>query len=336
MDWTRDAASRARNAAMIGHLAQGCNVIRSCGSAALALCYVAAGWWDAYWHLSIQPWDVAAGALIVREAGGQVTDLAGQRWELDTAPVLASNGLLHARSVSTRESQVPFVDATWNDCPVGKAESVVESQCESTMVRGGKMLVDVHVHCSKLRHPKVSRVGGSQYPTPERLIAMMDDNGIDVAVFMCGVSPEWRYTAVIPEEALEICAMYPERLVPFCNLDPRYMGNSADSDFSPLLEAYIELGCKGVGEYIPNLPVDDPLNMNLFAQVQEAGLPLTFHLAPKVGGYYGMADELGLPRLEKVLRAFPKLTFLAHSQVFWAEISADVTERSAGAIPRAR
>lgn len=97
MDWTRDAASRARNATLIGQLAQSCNVIRSCGSAALALCYVAAGWWDAYWHLNIQPWDVAAGALIVREAGGQVTDLAGRRWELDTAPVLASNGRLHER-----------------------------------------------------------------------------------------------------------------------------------------------------------------------------------------------------------------------------------------------
>jgi myo-inositol-1(or 4)-monophosphatase len=97
MDWTRDAVSRARNAALIGRMAESCNVIRSCGSAALALGYVAAGWWDAYWHLSIQPWDVAAGALIVREAGGQVTDLAGERWELDTAPVLASNGLLHPR-----------------------------------------------------------------------------------------------------------------------------------------------------------------------------------------------------------------------------------------------
>jgi len=47
MDWTRDAGSRAYNAARIGRLAQDCNVIRSCGSAALALCYVAAGWWDA-------------------------------------------------------------------------------------------------------------------------------------------------------------------------------------------------------------------------------------------------------------------------------------------------
>jgi len=96
MDWTRDADSRARNAAMIGHLAQKCNVVRSSGSAALALGYIAAGWWDAYWHLGLQPWDAAAGALIVREAGGQVTDLAGRRWELESPSLLASNGRLHA------------------------------------------------------------------------------------------------------------------------------------------------------------------------------------------------------------------------------------------------
>jgi predicted TIM-barrel fold metal-dependent hydrolase len=195
------------------------------------------------------------------------------------------------------------------------------------------MLIDIHVHCSKPRHPRISRPDGSQYPTPERLIAMLDAAGIDVAVVMSTVSPEWRYTPVIPEEVLDICALYPDRLVPFCNLDPRYVGNSVDSDFSRLLKAYVELGCKGVGEYIPNLPVDDPLNMNVFAQVEEAGLPLTVHLAPRVGGYYGMADELGLPRLEKTLRAFPKLTFLAHSQVFWSEISADVTEETRGGYP---
>jgi myo-inositol-1(or 4)-monophosphatase len=97
MDWTRDAESRAHNAALIGHLAQKCNVVRSSGSAALALGYIAAGWWDAYWHLGLQPWDAAAGALIVREAGGQVTDLAGRRWELKSAPLLASNGRLHAQ-----------------------------------------------------------------------------------------------------------------------------------------------------------------------------------------------------------------------------------------------
>jgi myo-inositol-1(or 4)-monophosphatase len=103
MDWTRDAVSRAQNAAMIDHLSQKCNVVRSSGSAALALGHIAAGWWDAYWHLHLQPWDAAAGALILREAGGQVTNLAGQRWELDMASLLACNGRLHARLVKEIE-----------------------------------------------------------------------------------------------------------------------------------------------------------------------------------------------------------------------------------------
>lgn len=97
MDWARSAEDRARTVSLIDHLSKQCSVLRTCGSAALALCYVAAGWWDVYWHVSIHAWDVAAGAVIVREAGGEVTDLAGQRWVLESAPVLASNGLLHAR-----------------------------------------------------------------------------------------------------------------------------------------------------------------------------------------------------------------------------------------------
>ena len=72
-----------------------CGSLRTCGSAALSVCYVAAGWWDAYWHLSLQPWDAAGGALIVCEAGGQVTDLSGARWRPTTGPCLASNGLIH-------------------------------------------------------------------------------------------------------------------------------------------------------------------------------------------------------------------------------------------------
>ena len=130
------------------------------------------------------------------------------------------------------------------------------------------MLIDVHVHCNRLRHPKVAWGDGLPFPTPERLIEMMDEARIDVAVLMCSVSPECCYSPVIPEEALEICALYPERLVPFCNLDPRYVGNSPDSDFGRLLEGYIELGCKGVGEYTPNLPVD-LVYARLLEQVQK-------------------------------------------------------------------
>lgn len=195
------------------------------------------------------------------------------------------------------------------------------------------MLIDIHVHTCKKRHPKVTRFNGTHYPTPERLIEVLDSSGIDKAVVMSAVSPEYRYTVVTPEETLEICAQYPERLIPFCNFDPRFLRNDTDADFRPLLEAYKEMGCKGVGEYLPNIAFDDPLNMNFFAQVEESSLPLTFHVAQKYGGIYGCYDDLGLPRLEKVLKAFPKLIFLAHSQPYWAEISDDVTDADRGGYP---
>jgi len=188
------------------------------------------------------------------------------------------------------------------------------------------MLIDVHTHCCKARHPKVTRPNGSHYPSPERLIEMMDAAGIDMAVIQTTLNPEYRYTMVSPEETLEICALYPDRLIPFCNMDPRYLTNSPAADFTPLLEAYKELGCKGVGECIPNLPFADPLCMNFFKHIEASGLPLTFHVAPQAGGCYGFIDDVGLQGLEKVLAAFPELTFLGHSQPFWAEISTDVIQ----------
>lgn len=195
------------------------------------------------------------------------------------------------------------------------------------------MLIDIHVHCSRNRHPKLTRPNGSHYPTPERLVEMMDEAGIDKALVMATVSPEWRYNLVPPEEVLDICALFPDRLIPLCNIDPRYLTNSPEADFTPLLEAYKDLGCKGIGESFPNLPFDDPLCMNFFKQVEAAGFPLTFHIAPALGGYYGYYDEPGLYRLEKVLAAFPELVFLAHSQPFWAEIGTNLLDEDGNRIP---
>jgi uncharacterized protein len=196
------------------------------------------------------------------------------------------------------------------------------------------MLIDIHTHTAEKRHPKLTRPGGTSYPTPERLIEMMDAQGIDKAVILSGVSPECRYTIVPPEEILRIAKRYPERFIPFCNLDPRFLTNSEQSNFRHLLEAYKELGFKGIGEYTPNIPFDDPLNMNFFKYAEESGLPLTFHIAPKQGGYYGCVDDIGLPRLEKVLKTFPGLKFLGHSQPFWAEISTDVSEENRNSYPK--
>ena len=196
------------------------------------------------------------------------------------------------------------------------------------------MLIDIHCHTCRPRPAGITRPNGSHYPSPETLVKMLDDAGIDKAVCLSVISPEFRYTWVTPEEVLEICAQYPDRLIPFCNLDPRMLRNTAESDFRPLLQTYRDLGCKGVGEYIPNLPFDDPLNMNLFKQVEEVGLPLTFHISPKLPGHYGCYDDVGLPRLEKVMKACPKLKLFCHSQPFWAEISADVTGENRGSYPK--
>ena len=95
MDWTREPRTRERIVCVIARLTPRCGTLRVCGSAVLGICYVGAGWWDAYWHLGLQAWDAAAGALIVREAGGVVTDLSGQPWRPQTGPCLVSNGRLH-------------------------------------------------------------------------------------------------------------------------------------------------------------------------------------------------------------------------------------------------
>ena len=69
--------------------------IRQTGSAALNLCYIAAGRLDGYWERGLSPWDVAAGAVIVTEAGGTVTDMRGGPFRSDDREILASNGRLH-------------------------------------------------------------------------------------------------------------------------------------------------------------------------------------------------------------------------------------------------
>ncbi len=193
------------------------------------------------------------------------------------------------------------------------------------------MLIDIHVHTSSISG--LTRPNGSRYPTPAELVAMMDAAGIDKAVLMSTVSPECRYCIVTPEEVLDICAQFPDRLIPFASVDPRMLLNSTRSDFTPMLMRYKHAGCKGIGEYMPNLPFDDPLNLNVLRQVAQLQLPLTFHLAPQIGGCYGCYDEIGLPRLERVLKACPDLILLGHSQPFWAEISSDVTEQTRSGYP---
>jgi myo-inositol-1(or 4)-monophosphatase len=73
--------------------------IRRPGSAALDLCYLAAGRFDGFWELKLHPWDVAAGYLMVTEAGGKVTDFKGQPFNIYSEEMVASNGLIHNQMI---------------------------------------------------------------------------------------------------------------------------------------------------------------------------------------------------------------------------------------------
>lgn len=69
--------------------------VRRAGAAVLDLAHLAAGRLEAYWEMHLQPWDWAAGWLLVREAGGAVTDILGEPWRLQTNNIAASNGTVH-------------------------------------------------------------------------------------------------------------------------------------------------------------------------------------------------------------------------------------------------
>jgi myo-inositol-1(or 4)-monophosphatase len=80
--------------------------VRRAGSAALDLCYVATGRVDGFWEFNLNPWDTAAGVLLVQEAGGKVTDFSGGPFQISSRETLASNGLVHTQLL--REFQEIF------------------------------------------------------------------------------------------------------------------------------------------------------------------------------------------------------------------------------------
>jgi myo-inositol-1(or 4)-monophosphatase len=87
------------NLAAFGRVSPHVRDIRRCGSAALDLCMVADGSYDAYWERRLAAWDVAAGSAIVLAAGGRITNLTGGAYDLSHGYLLASNGLVHDKLV---------------------------------------------------------------------------------------------------------------------------------------------------------------------------------------------------------------------------------------------
>jgi myo-inositol-1(or 4)-monophosphatase len=87
--------TRATNLPEWAAFSRRARAVRRLGSAVLDLAWLAAGRFDGYWELTVGPWDVAAGSLLVEEAGGRVSDLTGGPLDLDAPAIVASNGRIH-------------------------------------------------------------------------------------------------------------------------------------------------------------------------------------------------------------------------------------------------
>lgn len=181
-------------------------------------------------------------------------------------------------------------------------------------------LLDAHTHLIP------EEAMGREPLDADGLVSWMDGAGIDRAIVLALDSPE-SYPVQSPSWwVLDQVASYPDRLLPFCTVDPRTLVYGDDA--TALLERYVDRGARGFGELKPGLPVDDSRLETLYELCADHDLPILVHLDDEA-----MLDEVGLPRFEDVLASYPSVDFVAHAHAWWAHISADVGPGDRGAYP---
>jgi predicted TIM-barrel fold metal-dependent hydrolase len=176
--------------------------------------------------------------------------------------------------------------------------------------------IDMHTHLGAFYWGKEVTADG--------LVRWMDGHDVEKAVILPLVSPEAGTYLQPTESALAAAKRFPDRLIAFCALDPR---TNYPRGYNPgvkalisVLSRYKDAGARGFGEHKVGLPFDHPLMMAMYEACDALELPILFHLDDVRG-----IDTPGLPRLERVLKAFPKLPFIGHAAGFWASISGDAT-----------
>lgn len=180
------------------------------------------------------------------------------------------------------------------------------------------MFIDVHAHAYRLVPPALP--GGHPFPSIRQMIGHYDRIGVEKAVVMPVAGPEF-YMPQSNEGVLEMARDYPGRIIPFVSVHPQSINNSPDAPLGELMRKYKDLGAKGLGEVIWNMDITNPYIRNFFRHAGESGLPVTLHVADRIGGTYGLYDLPGLPGLRKTLREFPELKIFGHSACFWSELA---------------
>ena len=184
--------------------------------------------------------------------------------------------------------------------------------------------IDVHTHLGRTWN-------GDEPLKAEGLVRWMDENHIAKAVVLPLVSPESSSYLNLTEEAIAGAKQFPDRLVPFCCIDPRTSYRGGRKGLVAMLKEYVDQGVKGFGEHKVGLPIDDPKMMAAYEACDDLKLPVLFHCDDIRG-----TDRAGLPGLDRVLSAFPNLNFIGHGPGFWASISGDLPDSGLGSYPKSK
>ncbi len=182
--------------------------------------------------------------------------------------------------------------------------------------------IDIHTHIG-------TYVNGNKELTAKGLLEWMDAHDVEKAVVLPLVSPESTTFLQPPDKAIQAAREHPDRLIAFCAIDPRSIIRGGVKGLVDILRKWIDQGAKGFGEHKVGLDFDDPLMLRVYEACQEVRLPLLFHMDTIRG-----KDEPGLPRLERVLKAFPELTLIGHGPGWWASISGGITKKEMGGYPK--
>lgn len=184
--------------------------------------------------------------------------------------------------------------------------------------------IDMHTHIG-------TYTNGNVELTAAQLVAWMDQHNIEKSVVLPLVSPESTTYLQLPDAAIQAANEYPERLIPFCSIDPRAIIRGGVEGLVGILQQYVDQGAKGFGEHKVGLEFDDPLMMRVYEACEEVGIPLLFHLDNLRG-----KDLPGLPRLEHAISTFPKLNFIGHGPGWWASISGVKSQQELGGYPEGK
>ena len=173
--------------------------------------------------------------------------------------------------------------------------------------------IDLHLHLTPFQLPKLGKMN---LTSGKNMLPHLEELGIEKGVLMS--SAEGGLPFGTNKANRKICQQFPDRYAWMCALDPKGKEPVYDR-----LARFKSQGAIGIGELTVNRRLDDPFFRELFAAAEKLHMPVTIHMSPEVGYSYGVVDDPGLPLLEQVLKTYPNLMILGHSQTFWIEMSAD-------------